>query len=41
MQEKDFYQQILGLQSPWFDSDVKLDTANQQVDVYVVHPSNK
>jgi len=29
MQEQDFYQQILGLQSPWFVSEVKLDTANQ------------
>jgi len=37
VQEKDFYQQILGLESPWFVADVKLDTANQQVDIRVEH----
>ncbi len=39
MQEKDFYQQILGLKSPWFVAEVKLDTASHQVDVYVEHPA--
>ena len=39
MQEKEFYEQILGLSSPWRVSEVKLDTASQQVDVYVDHPS--
>jgi transposase len=38
MQEKEFYQQILGLESPWYVSDVKLDMEAQQVDVYVEHP---
>jgi len=40
MQETDFYQQILGLQQPWFVADVKLDTDSQQVDVHVEHPKN-
>jgi len=40
MQEKDFYQQIIGLSSPWFVADVKLDTASQHVDVYVEHPGS-
>ena len=39
MQEKDFYSQILGLKSPWFVSEVKLDTVAEQVDVFVEHPS--
>ena len=39
MQEKEFYEQILGLRSPWFVSEVKLDTTGQRVDVYVSHPS--
>jgi transposase len=39
MQEKEFYQQILGLTSPWFVAEVKLDTENQDVDVYVEHPA--
>lgn len=38
MQDRSFYQQILGLDSPWYVSDVKLDTESQQVDVYVKHP---
>ncbi len=38
MQEKEFYQQILGLTSPWYVSEVKLDMANQQVNVVVAHP---
>ena len=38
MQEKEFYQQILGLESPWRVQKVDLDTANQQVDIYVEHP---
>ena len=39
MQEKEFYSQILGLKSPWFVSEVKLDTVAEQVDVFVEHPS--
>jgi hypothetical protein len=37
MQEKELYQQILGLTSPWYVSEVKLDMANQQVNVVVAH----
>lgn len=37
MHEKDFYQQILGLDSPWFVADVELDTAKQQVEIRVEH----
>jgi len=37
VQEKEFHQQILGLQSPWFVADVNLDTGNQQVDIHVEH----
>ena len=36
MQEREFYEQILGLESP-FVSSVKLDMQGQQVDVYVEH----
>lgn len=38
MHETEFYQQILGLTSPWRVADVKLDTTAQQVDVHVDHP---
>ena len=38
MQETEFYEQILGLEQPWFVADVKLDTEAQQVDVTVKHP---
>jgi transposase len=38
MQDRSFYQQILGLDSPWYVSQVKLDTESQEVDVYVKHP---
>lgn len=38
MHETDFYQQILGLKSPWKVVDVKLDTAAGQVDIHVAHP---
>ena len=37
MHETDFYQQILGLKSPWKVVDVKLDTAAGQVDIHVAH----
>jgi transposase len=39
MQEREFYQQILGLSSPWFVREVTLDMANRRVDVYVEHPA--
>lgn len=37
MKDTDLYTQILGLSDPWFVQDVKLDTANQRVDVIVKH----
>lgn len=37
MQETEFYQQIIGLKSPWSVVEVKLDVTGQQVDVYVEH----
>ena len=39
MQDRELYQQILGLKSPWQVSDVKLSIEQQQVDVFVEHPS--
>lgn len=38
MQDKELYQQILGLESPWSIGEVQLDIENQQVDIHVVHP---
>ena len=38
MQDKELYQQILGLSSPWAVSDVQLDQQAQEVRVYVEHP---
>jgi transposase len=38
LQDKEFYQQILGIDSPWFVVDVRLDTDEQQVDIHVEHP---
>lgn len=38
MQDKELYQQILGLASPWFVADVQLNTAEQRIDVHVSHP---
>ena len=37
MHETEFYQQILGLRSPWVVADVKLDTEAGQVDIHVKH----
>ena len=39
MQDRELYQQILGLKSPWSVSKVTLDVLLQQVDVFVEHPS--
>lgn len=39
MQDRELYQQILGLKSPWSVSKVALDVLQQQVDVFVEHPS--
>lgn len=38
MQDKELYQQILGLSSPWSVADVHLDLAAQEVQVHVEHP---
>lgn len=37
MQDRELYQQILGLKSPWKVSEVKLSIEHQQVDVFVEH----
>ena len=39
MQDRELYQQILGLKSPWSVSKVTLDVVQHQVDVFVEHPS--
>ena len=39
MEDRDLYQQILGLSSPWTVREVQLDTEQEQIDVYVDHPS--
>jgi len=38
MQDKKLYQHILGLQSPWTVSEVKLDLQSQEIRVRVEHP---
>lgn len=38
MQDRELYQQILGLKSPWVVSQVSLSLEQQQVDVFVEHP---
>ncbi|MEW4454587.1 ISL3 family transposase [Bremerella sp. JC817] len=38
MQDKELYQHLLGLKSPWFVSQVALDVDRQQIDVHVEHP---
>lgn len=38
MQDKELYQQILGLSSPWTVSDVQLDHDAQEIRVHVEHP---
>ena len=39
MQDRELYQEILGLKSPWSVSQVTLNLEQQQVDVFVEHPS--
>ncbi len=38
MHDKELYRHILGLESPWSVAEVKLDTENQQINIYVDHP---
>ena len=37
MQDKDLYQQILGLKSPWTVSDVQLDHDQSEIRIRVEH----
>ena len=39
MQDRELYQEILGLKSPWSVTNVTLNLEEQQVDVFVEHPS--
>ncbi|MEI8018406.1 MAG: ISL3 family transposase [Schlesneria sp.] len=39
MQDRELYQQILGLKTPWKVSEVELSIEQQQVDVFVEHPT--
>lgn len=39
MQDRELYQQILGLKEPWTVSQVSLSLQQQQVDVFVEHPA--
>ena len=39
MRDRELYQQILGLKAPWKVSEVKLSIEQQQVDVFVEHPT--
>ena len=39
MQDRELYQEILGLKSPWAVSQVTLNLEQQRVDVFVEHPS--
>jgi len=39
MQDRELYQEILGLKSPWSVTNVALNLKEQQVDEFVDHPS--
>ena len=39
MQDKELYQQILGLESPWSVRNIELDVERGQVNVFVEHPA--
>ncbi len=39
MQDRELYQEIPGLKSPWSVSQVALDLEQEQVDVFVEHPT--
>jgi len=38
MEDKELYQHILGLETPWSVAEVKLDLDQQQIDIHVSHP---
>jgi hypothetical protein len=38
MQDKELYQQILGLSSPWIVREVRLNHDEQEIEVFVDHP---
>lgn len=38
MRETELYQKLLGLESPWFVAEVKVDASSQKIDVFVEHP---
>ena len=38
MQDKELYQHLLGLTSPWTVSEVKLDMQSQEIHLKVEHP---
>ena len=37
MEDKELYQHILGLETPWSVDEVKLDLDQQQIDIHVNH----
>ncbi len=41
MQDKELFQRILGLESPWSVAEVKLDIENQQVNIHVTDPAER
>ncbi len=41
MRDKKLYSQILGIETPWFVSDVKLSLQAQQVKVFIEHTGQK
>ena len=40
MRDTELYHHLLGLQDPWFVSDVQINVNGQQVDVWVEHPKD-
>ena len=41
MRDKQLYSQILGIESPWFVSDVELSLQEQKVQVFIEHNGKK
>lgn len=35
MQDKELFQIALGIKSPWYVSELRMDTSNQRVDIYI------